>query len=68
MYCPECNNKTRVIDSRVVEDVVVRKRKCKECGYILFTEEIEVVNDETLKIFYSNVRESKRKAGGLDVN
>ena len=63
MLCPECNNKTRVIDSRVVEDVVVRKRKCKNCNYIFYTEEIEVVNSDTLKMFYSSVRESKKKAG-----
>ena len=60
MLCPECNSKTRVTDSRVVEDVVVRKRKCKKCNCVLYTEEIEVVNSDTLKMFYSSVREKKK--------
>lgn len=61
MLCPECNNKTRVTDSRVVEDVVVRKRKCTNCKNIFYTEEIEVFTGDTLKMFYSGVRENKKR-------
>lgn len=60
MYCPECNNRTTVVESRVVDDVVVRKRKCKTCGGVFYTEEIEVLNHDTLTEFRKRyLRENK---------
>lgn len=41
MYCPKCNGKTAVIDSRADGVSVCRKRKCKQCGNIFFTSERE---------------------------
>ena len=49
VYCPKCNGRTHVVDSRIVDDVVARKRKCNGCGNIFYTEEIEVLNNDTLK-------------------
>lgn len=60
MFCPECNNRTLVIDSRTVDDTVGRKRKCKVCGHVFYTEEIEVVNNETLKEFGKRYRGDKK--------
>lgn len=51
VHCPKCDNKTLVVESRIVDDVVVRKRKCKTCGDVFYTEEIEVLNHETLTEF-----------------
>ncbi len=34
MYCPKCSKKTKVVDSRLQSDQVVRRRrKCRKCGY-----------------------------------
>lgn len=39
--CPECSGKTKVIETRRVENVTYRKRKCVErgCGASFVTEE-----------------------------
>lgn len=43
MTCPVCNGKTLVCDSRFSkwEEVIKRRRKCKECGYRFNTYEID---------------------------
>ena len=41
MTCPNCNNKTRVIDSTTDEDSTTRRRECMECGYRFSTVEID---------------------------
>lgn len=43
MTCPVCGGDTHVVDSRKPDcDVVLRLRKCKDCGYKFKTEEREV--------------------------
>ena len=42
MNCPVCDEHTAVVDSRSESDLVVRRRKCKACGYYFFTTEIEM--------------------------
>ena len=44
MTCPVCGGKTKVVDSRVEVDNVLRRRNCIECGYRIYTEEIETAN------------------------
>ena len=41
MFCPKCGTKTKVIESREVEEEVFRNRKCPNCGYSFYTEEFE---------------------------
>ena len=36
-YCPKCDGKTQVYETRVE----MRRRLCKECGHKFVTEEIE---------------------------
>ena len=39
MICPECGGKTTVIDCARNIRMVIRRRKCKNCGQLYFTEE-----------------------------
>lgn len=41
MTCPNCNGKTRVIDSTTDEDSTTRRRECTECDYRFSTVEID---------------------------
>lgn len=61
MNCPDCESKTRVVDSRRVELVVARKRECLECGRIFYTEEIEVEDHEAIK-YYQRVIKARQRA------
>ena len=60
MNCPECDEKTRVRDSRRVEMVVVRKRECIECGYSFYTQEEEVDEPDALKYYWSTTKARQR--------
>jgi len=40
MNCPICGSDTRVINSRLSENIVRRRRQCKSCGYKFWTYEI----------------------------
>lgn len=40
MHCPKCGGDTTVIDSRVYEDHVKRRRLCLKCGKRFSTKEI----------------------------
>jgi len=48
MFCPTCNKRTEVINSRVKEDTVLRRRVC-ECGERFTTKEVVVVLRKTYK-------------------
>ena len=39
MVCPHCGGKTKVMETRDWENTVVRRRKCKACGQLFYTEE-----------------------------
>lgn len=41
MTCPVCFGETIVARSGAFSDSVVRRRKCKVCGYAFYTEEME---------------------------
>lgn len=62
MICPECDGKTKVVDSRVVEENVFRIRKCVECGYRFCTEELLIDDKETERAYYAALK--RRQRGG----
>lgn len=39
MNCPECGGKSTVADSVAENDFVYRRRRCKVCGEVFYTEE-----------------------------
>ena len=41
MTCPNCNEKTKVIESNAFEDSIERRRECLACGYRFNTIEID---------------------------
>lgn len=49
MYCPDCDVKTKVLDSRVFDGDVLRKRRCPECKKIIYTEEFISLDQESVK-------------------
>ena len=53
MTCPKCESNTIVKDSRKVNNLVARRRVCKNCDYSFYTEEVEVDNNDALKYFWS---------------
>ena len=65
MECQNCGSlKTNVIDSRKVEMNVFRIRKCSNCGYKFYTEEVEISTEEAAAYVAAvkrKYRESKRK-------
>lgn len=49
MVCPKCKGKLKVIDSMdVSQNEVYRRKKCLNCGHLLYTCEFEV---EATKLF-----------------
>lgn len=60
MLCPDCGNKTKVIDSRTDGKCVLRRRKCVKCGLVFFTSEsIERSGEAFHKLF--NLYQNRRK-------
>lgn len=41
MTCPNCFEKTKVIDSRHEDDFIRRRRVCTNCNYRFFTVELD---------------------------
>lgn len=41
MTCPECGEKTKVLESKDNEDFVERRRECYSCGYRFNTIEVD---------------------------
>lgn len=41
MVCPNCGGKTKVKESRADSDVIYRRRRCIDCNYIFYTEEVD---------------------------
>ena len=64
MIC-KCGGKLGVIDSRAFRpDEVVRKRKCKVCGAVIFTSEKEVgiiEGNDKYQAIYRELDERKRE-------
>lgn len=54
MECPECSGNTKVLDSRKYAGAVYRKRECKSCNFIFWTEELEIDNNsKVIKDMYA---------------
>lgn len=50
MYCPDCRDvKTTVLDTRVFDGDVLRKRRCNKCKKVIFTEEFISLDPEYVK-------------------
>jgi len=49
MICPLCGGKTKTLDSRDKEGYTKRRRKCESCGYVFYTEELEVLGKRQRK-------------------
>lgn len=64
MNCPKCNSKTKVVDSRSLEEGQFRKRVCSQCGYTFFTEEYEAEDNAGLKEWRSTYMR-KRRCGNV---
>ena len=60
MICPKCKSKTKVTDSRVVDEMVFRKRVCIECSFRFTTEEM-TIEDNDIRKEYEALIYSKRK-------
>lgn len=60
MNCPVCGERTQILGSKSDCESVYRKRKCSECGYIVFTEEYE--SDTSEKEYKRMLREYNREA------
>lgn len=59
MECPNCGEKSKVVDSRKVELNVFRVRECKTCGLRFYTEETEIDTDDA-KIYMAAIKRSLR--------
>lgn len=46
MKCPACNGDTEVIESRGNSDVTIRRRHCKKCDRMFYTQEECIKYDE----------------------
>lgn len=46
MTCPVCDRKTKTTNSAAVYGSVIRKRTCCSCGYVFYTEETDIPEEE----------------------
>ena len=49
MKCPNCGGRLYVVNSLPYEDQIYRQRKCKSCGYMPWSIEYIVEENEALK-------------------
>lgn len=64
MTCPKCGGEVTVVDSRSDVETVVRRRRCKECRYVFYTQEIiadSVAFGEIANMYF---RERRKKHDG----
>lgn len=47
MNCPECGRKTQVYETRIVGEVVYRRRHCAQCNDTVVTKEV-IAEGETI--------------------
>lgn len=63
MVCPKCQNpKTKVKDSRILTEIVYRKRVCEKCRYTFNTSEHQITNENELAYYASELYEKQKKA------
>lgn len=46
MTCPVCEEKTKTTNTAAVYGSVIRQRKCPGCGYVFYTEETDIPEEE----------------------
>lgn len=62
MLCPHCNsNKIGVLDTMQKDKETYRHKKCQDCGFKFYTEEVPVSDDKVGPLFTAWVRERSRK-------
>ena len=61
MKCPQCNGKTKVMDSIATETSVIRRRKCTICSSLFFTEELTYDDFSDLKQEFNEHKYRKQK-------
>lgn len=64
MDCVKCGGATRIIDTRRVDHVTYRTRKCLECEHKFYTKEVETDRsglDEYYAIWRRECRERRQK-------
>ena len=62
MKCTNCNGNVKVTDSVTIGNVVFRRRKCVECGKIIYTEESTSIRHQELKKRFWKVRRGEEEA------
>nr|DAE50734.1 MAG TPA: Transcription factor S-II (TFIIS) [Bacteriophage sp.] len=65
MDCVKCGGDTKVADTRRVDHVTYRIRKCLECGHKFYTKEVETDRagiDEYYAAHRQELRERRRKS------
>lgn len=61
MICPKCEyKKTKVLESRSVEEGQFRKRKCLKCNYEFFTEEYEADGPDGIRAYWASMKRKER--------
>lgn len=61
MTCLYCGGKTKVVESRNSVEEVIRRRKCLECGKLLYTAERDIDYKEGAKLLYEYSLRNKNK-------
>lgn len=61
MNCPKCGEATSVTHCRKDCESVYRRRKCKVCGHIFYTNEYEVESGDQYRETDSQYRSERRK-------
>ena len=59
MNCPKCNSQTTVTNSATRDGVVYRRRKCAECGEIVFTQERVAERQNYSRSVLNQIRKGK---------
>jgi len=62
MDCPNCGAKSLISDTRTIDRVTYRRRKCSKCKYLFYTEEIEndAARDALNRVYHENL--TRRRA------
>lgn len=65
MLCMNCNSKTKVIDTALLNcNCIVRRRKCKECSKIFYTIEEYIDEDD---IYAKEFKKARWNSRYLDI-
>lgn len=62
MNCPICGGKSKVVDTGIYSDMIVRKRKCLECNDCFFTMEVDFDDKAKARYLLNKSRMEHRNA------